>query len=178
MATKKASTKRVEGTVWNGNGWSVVYGQLKPGRGRPKHIPHLFKWVGEKIPFEALAEVEKHFASQKIRIQGVYMTHDSMGVTRYIGRGDVFKRLKSHKNANPHELAYFSFFLVENKQHEREIETLLIRAAGPQLEFNSRKKRVGIEPGDISDFEASTRFFERQYKRGPKKQSSSDTVNT
>src|SRR5690606_41017744 len=69
----------------------------------------------------------------------------SMGSPRYVGRGSIFARLKSHKNAHPHELVYFSFYIVEDKQHEREIETLLIRAAGDQLEFNDRKKRVGID---------------------------------
>jgi len=70
-----------------------------------------------------------------------------MGTARYIGRGHVFNRLKSHKKAHQKELVYFSFYIVEEKQHEREIETLLIRAAGPQLEFNDRKKGSGSDRG-------------------------------
>src|SRR5690606_42073039 len=93
----------------------------------------------------------------------------SLGSPRYVGRGSIFARLKSHKNAHPHELVYFSFYIVEDKQHEREIETLLIRAAGDQLEFNDRKKRVGIKPGNIRDYEPGTVFYERQSKKGPNK---------
>jgi hypothetical protein len=57
---------------------------------------------------------------------------------------------------------YFSFYVIKEKIHEREVETLLIRAAGPSLEFNTRKKRVGIRPGNVGDFEAGTLFFERR----------------
>ena len=42
----------------------------------------------------------------------------------------------------------------------------MIRAAGPLLEFNDRKKRVGIQPGSICDYEAGTLFYERHYKKG------------
>ena len=37
---------------------------------------------------------------------------------------------------------------------------------GPLLEFNTRKKRVDIMPGNIRDYEAGTFFYERQYKKG------------
>jgi hypothetical protein len=46
------------------------------------------------------------------------------------------------------------------------IETLLIRAAGFLIEFNTRKKRVGIEHGNVRDFEAGTEFYERQTRKG------------
>ena len=92
-----------------------------------------------------------------------------MGAARYIGRGSVFSRLAAHKKEHPHELVYFSFYIVEEKQHEREIETLLIRAAGPQLEFNDRKKRIGINSGNIRDYEPGTSFYERQAKKGRKR---------
>lgn len=91
-----------------------------------------------------------------------------MGYPRYIGRGNVFWRLNNHRKAHPLELVYFSFYIVLDKAHEREIETLLIRAAGPLLEFNSQKKRVDIQAGNVRDFEAGTRFYERHYKRGRK----------
>ncbi len=100
------------------------------------------------------------------------MAHDSMGCPRYIGRGNVFQRLESRKKAKVLELQYFSFYLVSEKKHEREIETLLIRAAGFLLEFNSRKKRAGISHGNIRDYEAGTLFFERHYKRGKRPRSS------
>jgi hypothetical protein len=144
------------------------------GKAAPPTVSRLFQYVGEKIPYEALEAVRAHFLSDKTPAQGVYVAHDSMGASRYIGRGRVFSRLKSHKRAHPHELAYFSFFIVQDKQHEREIETLLIRAAGPQLEFNDRKKRVGIKPGNVRDFEPGTHFYERQTKKGRKTASPSE----
>jgi hypothetical protein len=91
-----------------------------------------------------------------------------MGVARYIGRGDIFDRLGKHKKAHYLELAYFSFYVIPDKGHEREVETLLIRAAGPSLHFNTRKKRVDIQPRDIRDYEPGTKFYERQMKRGRK----------
>ncbi len=96
------------------------------------------------------------------------MAHDSMGCPRYIGRGNIFQRLEARKMAHPLELEYFSFYVVSEKKHEREIETLLIRAAGFLLEFNDKKKRVGIAPGNVGDYEAGTIFYERQYKKGKK----------
>lgn len=166
---KQAATKRIIQRVWSGDGWSVEYGELKRGPGHPPATTRLFQFVGEKIPFDALDDVRSHFISDGTQPMGVYVAHDSMGTARYIDRGHVFRRLKRHKRVHPRELAYFSFYIVEQKQHEREIETLLIRAAGPQLEFNDRKKRVGIKPGNIRDYEAGTNFYERQTARGRKK---------
>jgi hypothetical protein len=91
-----------------------------------------------------------------------------MGEARYIGRGNIFTRLAGHKKAHRLELQYFSFYVVEDRKHEREIETLLIRAAGPLLHFNEKKKQLTIDPGSISDYEANTRFFERHYRKGRK----------
>ena len=68
------------------------------------------------------------------------------------------------------ELKYFSFYVVEERKHEGEIETLLIRAAGPLLQFNTKKKRVTISAGSLLDYEAGTLFFERRYKKGKKPQ--------
>ncbi len=89
-------------------------------------------------------------------------------MARYIGRGNIFNRLKARRNAQVLELVYFSFYVGLDKTHEREIETLLIRSVGPQLYFNTRKKREDIQPGNVRDYEAGTLFFERQYKRGRK----------
>ena len=166
---KQAATKRIIQRVWSGDGWSVKYGELKRGPGHPPATSRLFQFVGEKIPFDALDDVRSHFTSDGTQPMGVYVAHDSMGTARYIGRGQVFGRLRSHKKDHPRELTYFSFYIVADEQHEREIETLLIRAAGPQLEFNDRKKRIGIKPGSIRDYEAGTYFYERQTKRGRKK---------
>jgi hypothetical protein len=166
---KRRSKKLVRQHVWGDGDWSVKYGELKRGQGRPGAVSRLFQYIGEKIPFEALDDVRSHFRSDGTSPYGVYVAHDSMGSARYVGRGNVFSRLQTHKRAHGHELAYFSFFIVENKEHEREIETLLVRAAGPLLEFNERKKRVGIQPGNVRDFEPGTFFYERQKKKGKKR---------
>jgi hypothetical protein len=162
---KRPSTKTIREKVWSGTAWTVDQGELKRGRGRPSKVPALFTHVGEKLPFTAFAAVCKHVNSGKTAAQGVYVAHDSMGTPRYIGRGDIFSRLKAHKKAHSHELIYFSFYLVAEKQHEREIETVLIRAAGDHLAFNDRKKRVGIRPGDVRDYEPGTVFYERKIKK-------------
>lgn len=169
MTNKKPSKKTIGDKVWFGNDWAVHYGELRRGRGRPATTSRLFKFLGEKIPFEALDDVRNHFTSDGTSSQGVYVAHDSMGTPRYIGRGSIFSRLQARKKAHPHELYYFSFYIVEEKQHEREIETLLIRAAGDSLEFNDRKKRIGIKPGNVRDYEPGTFFYERQSHRGRRK---------
>jgi hypothetical protein len=91
-----------------------------------------------------------------------------MGYARYIGRGKIFPRLRACREKHKLEVMYFSFYVVEEKKHEREIETLLIHAAGPLLQFNTKKKRVTISAGSIRDFEAGTKFFEPSYKKGRK----------
>lgn len=161
----KINIAKVHGT--KDSTWTVQHGILRRGRGNPGKTEHLFKVVGEKLPFEALATVKRHVREElHLEPYGVYVAHDSMGCPRYIGRGHVFGRLDARRKAQVQELKYFSFYLVSEKKHEREIETLLIRAAGFLLEFNSRKKRVGISHGNIRDFEAGTLFYERHYKKG------------
>jgi hypothetical protein len=91
-----------------------------------------------------------------------------MGVARYGGRGQIFKRLASHKKKYPTQLLYFSFYVIEQKQHEREIETIILRAAGPQMTLNTRKIALGTEPGNVHDYELGTNFFQRQMTRGRK----------
>ena len=166
---RASRTKRVTNTVWEDAVWKVVQGQLVRAPGRPKTSTSLFRVVGEKLPYDALGAVRKQMSELGLPRTGVYVAHDSMGYARYIGRGHIFWRLRSHKAAHPLELAYFSFFVVEDKTHEGEIETILIRASSPLLEFNSQKKRVDIRAGNVRDFEAGTAFFERQYQRGKRK---------
>lgn len=155
--------------VWSEGQWVVKFGKLKPGAGNPGNVKNLFRVVGEKIPYGALDDVKAKLAAKGITRQGVYIAHDSIGCPRYIGRGDIFGRLAARRDTHPDELVYFSFYVVAEKKHEREAETLLIRGAGFLLEFNERKKHVNIKPGDIKDYEAGTEFFERQKKRGRKK---------
>jgi hypothetical protein len=166
---KRPSQKTDKGPVWENSHWKVRWGHLVPGRGRPHHVKSLFGWTGEKIPYEALDDVKARLRREEAKKEGVYMAHDSMGYARYVGRGDVFSRLAARKRVSPHELLYFSFYIVAEKKHEREIETLLIRLGGAHLEFNDRKKRVGIAPGNVRDYEAGTYYIERQKKRGPRR---------
>jgi hypothetical protein len=163
----------VEKDVYSKSPWVVHFGTLKPAAkiGRPSKADkteRLFRVIGEKLPYEALTHVKNHLRREGYSSQGVYVAHDSMGCPRYIGRGDIFQRLAARKKAQRLELEYFSFYVVEEKMHEREIETLLIRAAGFLLEFNDKKKRVGIAPGGVSDYEAGTVFYVRRYERGAK----------
>jgi hypothetical protein len=166
---KKPSEKRDKGYVWKDSHWSVRWGRLVPTPGRPQNVKSLLSWTAEKIPYEALAETKKLLADNKAKKEGVYVAHDSMGYARYVGRGDVFSRLAAREKAFPKELVYFSFYLVAAKKHEREIETLLIRLGGAHLQFNERKKRVDISPGDVRDYEAGTSYVERQKKKGKKR---------
>jgi hypothetical protein len=166
--SKKARlTKTTSATIYSDSAqWNVLFGELKRGQGRPEAAEHLFRVVGEKLPFTSLPKVRSHLKKEKILAKGIYIAHDSMGCPRYIGRGDIFQRLEARWKSQPLELLYFSFYVVSEKKHEREIETLLIRAASFLLEFNDRKKRVGISHGNVCDFEAGTLFYERQRKRG------------
>ena len=122
--------------------------------------------LGEKLPFEAINKVNAYLRNAGIPRNGVYIAHDSMGHARYIGRGRIFTRLRARLKSQALALKYFSFYVVEEKKHEREIETLLIRAAGPMLQFNTKKKRLTISAGSLLDYESGTQFFERKYKRG------------
>jgi hypothetical protein len=171
-SAKKPSTKTATSSVFSEGQWKVVFGELKRGRGRPSNVKSVFRAFGEKLPKEALDDVEKAIIDQELSREGVYFAHDSLGCARYAGRGSVFSRLRSHFRSHPDELLYFSFYLIADKQHEREIETALIRVASHLLVFNKRKKRDDIEPGDVRDYEPGTLYFERQRKRGRRKKDS------
>jgi hypothetical protein len=164
--TKKPSVKRAEDSFANNAAWTIVFGELTRPAGRPSSVRSLFKVVGEKIPYEFLDKVKAKIEEKDLPVAGVYIAHDSMGYPRYIGRGNIFDRLDARRKAQELELRYFSFFVVEEKVHEREIETIMIRAAGPLLDFNNRKVRNDIAAGDVRDFEAGTSYVERQYRRG------------
>ena len=83
--------------------------------------------------------------------------------------GTSCSRLAARKKQHPLELIYYSFYVVKKKNHEREIETLLIRAAGTSLLFNEKKKRVDIRSGNVKDYEPKTYFYERQRRQGRKR---------
>jgi hypothetical protein len=170
MAENKGnSRKRMDDKIWSNSDWVVARGRLVRGKGRPPKTSHLFEFVAEKIPFESIQAVKKRMLEMITeRPNGVYLAHDSMGVARYGGRGDIFTRLVSHRKKYSKELRYFSFYVIANKAHEREIETVILRAAGPQMTLNTRKIAAGLHPGNISDYEPGTNFFERQRPRGRK----------
>lgn len=175
IGVTKAASRRVivQRCVYEESPWVVHFGELqrikKLGRTpNAAKTEHLFRVVGEKLPFESLPTVRKHLKDSGYTSQGVYVAHDSMGCPRYIGRGNIFDRLVARKKAQRLELEYFSFYVVSEKKHEREIETLLIRAAGFLLEFNDKKKRIGIAPGNVNDYEAGTVFYQRSYEWGAK----------
>lgn len=186
IAKKKSASKRrafatkivLEKVYTDGKTWTVQHGVLKRGKGRPEKTEHLFRVVGEKLPFNAIAKVKAHLKANDLTSQGVYIAHDSMGCPRYIGRGDIFTRLEARHKAQPLELEYFSFYVVSEKKHEREVETLMIRAAGFLLEFNTRKKRVSVAPGNVHDYEAGTIFYERQRKKGAGKKATAKKRST
>lgn len=166
---KKPCTKEIKEKVWfDKSVWTVHFGDLKRTAGHPGKIEHLFKVIAEKVPYDALQTVKKDIEKRNLSKTGVYIAHDSMGTPRYIGRGSIFARLRTRKKVHPLELAYFSFYIVKEKKHEREIETMLIHMAGSLLEFNEKKKRAGIARGSIRDYEAGTMFYERQKKKGKK----------
>lgn len=164
---KALSTKVVTRQIGPTRGpWKVVGGYLKRPKGNPGKVDNLFDLVAEKIPFEFLDDIRKAAQEQSYELNGVYVAHDSMGWPRYIGRGDIFARLRARKKAHSQELYYFSLYVIKNKKHTREIETLMIRTAGSLLSFNDRKKRQDQMTGRVADYEAGTEFAERQSKKG------------
>ena len=169
MGKKRRGKKVIEGILYTDKTWSVKYGRVKRVNAGKVATGSLFKLIGEKLPFTAIGEVEKHARKVlKTVPNGVYLAMDSMGCPRYTGRGVIFSRLKAHKKHFPVELVFFSFYVVEAKQHEREIETLLIRSASFLSVLNERKVRASIAPGSVLDYEVGTKFVERQFKKGKK----------
>ena len=154
--------------VFQDNNWDVWVGELRRGAKSRAQPDHLFKYVAEKLPWASLDKVLGFLRKLGVDRQGVYMAHDSFGVARYGGRGRIFARLRSHKRKYPKELVYYSFYIIASKTHEREIENVILRAAGPQMVLNQRKVRVGIDPGGVIDYEPGTKFFRRKYSRGTK----------
>jgi len=145
--------------------WVVRHGRLARA---VDHPPSVFKVIGEKLPWACFSAVNRHLKNQGLPRTGVYVAHDALGYPRYVGRGKIFPRLRSHKKVRPNELAYFSFYVVD-AGHERDIETLLIRTAGPLLDFNNRKKRVAIEVGRLRDYPGPTLFYERHRRKGKRR---------
>ena len=114
---KARSTKTVELTVYrDASLWRVKFGVLKRAPGRPAKIEHLFRVVGEKLPYAAINTIRKHLLEKDLGINGIYVAHDSMGLPRYVGRGAIFTRLNARKKAQTLELLYFSFYVVAKQE--------------------------------------------------------------
>lgn len=167
-ANKRPSTKRVDRKIAEHSPWVVCRGKLVPSAGRPDKVLSIFSVIAEKLPFESLNAIDLDMKAQGLTRTGVYLAHDSMGAVRYAGLGSIFTRLRARKKAHSLELLYFSFYVLPHKKHQREIETLLIRAIGDTLIFNERKKPNTIGTGNIRDYEGGTVFYERQRKKGKK----------
>jgi hypothetical protein len=156
-----------DGNIISKNGEWVVFSGRVSGQSKGGDRS-LFRCVAEKLPWTSLADVNANLKALGIRREGVYLAHDSFGVARYGGRGRIFSRLRSHKRKYSRELTYYSFYIIKDKIHEREIENVILRAAGPQLVLNQRKVRDGIEPGSVRDYEPGTRYYRRKLARGQK----------
>ena len=91
MAKKSAVKTITDPRIWSDGQWTVRFGKLNPGPGRPEAVQSLFRVVGEKLPFEAIHKVSKRLKAEGITRNGVYVAHDSMGYARYIGRGEFFR---------------------------------------------------------------------------------------
>jgi hypothetical protein len=167
------SEKIVEGKVWEDDTCEVVFGRLEPRRGYKAQVENLFLCIGEKLPFECLPAVHRHIKNHPIsHREGVYIAHDAFGIPRYAGRGKIFSRLRARKRKYPKHLAYFSFYIVQNKNHERELENAILRASGPQTVINKVKVRGDATPGSVRDYEPGTRFFQRRDSRENKRKKS------
>jgi hypothetical protein len=162
---KRPSRKSTEQRVAAHGDWTIWRGRLVPSAGRPDKVDSLFKVVAEKIPFACLGAVHKDMKAEDLPPTGIYLAHDSMGAVRYAGRGNIFQRLRTPYRAQPLELHYFSLYVIENKKHEREIETLVIRPTSHLLDFNDRKKRPTIQVGNVRDYEPGTTFYQRQSRK-------------
>ena len=106
MAKKASLTKTIHENVYkDGTTWNVQFGELKRHQANPGKAAHLFRVVGEKLPFAALKKVKNHLVACGLSTNGIYIAHDLMGVPRYIGRGNIFARLQarfdSQKRAYP-----------------------------------------------------------------------------
>jgi hypothetical protein len=162
------SRRVVQEEIWKDGNRKVVFGYLKPLSRRKPDVENLFLFVGEKLPFDCLGKVRRYVRDRSPNRSGVYMAHDSFGVPRYGGRGRIFRRLMARQKKHPKELAYFSFYIVKHKSHERELENAILRAAGPQMLLNTLKVRSGAKPGSVRDYEPGTHFFQRKDGRKPR----------
>ena len=156
--TRKVPVKRVQ--ISNVDGTEIRHFLLEPRAKPATENRRLIEIAAEMLSFTDLDAMRHHLNKahpERKKFLGVYIAHDSMGCARYVGRGNIFARLALKRNHK--ELCYFSFFVLSDPSHQRELETVLIRAVGQMLVFNDRKKRVGPEAGNSRDYEAGTHVY-------------------
>jgi hypothetical protein len=108
--SKRPAKKSPVEQIWSdSNQWTVGYGRLVPAPGRPRKTTHLFRVLGEKLPIEALDDVRDDVRACELGEEGVYIAHDSMGYARYVGRGQIFSRIKQQAKSSVLEIKYFHF---------------------------------------------------------------------
>ena len=146
--------------LWHNKDWQIHHGFLSSKK--KEKLNPIFKIIAEKLPVESLSAVEKHLKKEGLPRTGIYVVHDSMGYSRYVGLGRIFYRLRSHYRKHRLEMRYYSFYVVPDNARQRELETLLIRIASPLLEFNSQKRRAATEVGSVRDYSLGTGFFQRK----------------
>ena len=95
------------------------------------------------------------------------MLFDSRGWPCYVGRGNIKGRVGAHfkNHTKAPVIRTFSFYVVEGKAKERELETILIRLASPLLVLNDYK----VDGRNPREFEAGTKFLEVKPKLGRRK---------
>ena len=70
-----------------------------------------------------------------IKAKGVYILYDESNQIIYVGQGNVYSRLTSHKKNIGFDRA--SVIFVENKRHRLALESLLIKYLSPLLNKTS-----------------------------------------
>jgi len=149
---KAKATKSIQERVWHDTSWVVSRGVLKRRRGRPENVKPLFLVVGEKLPFASIDAVGKQVGQRIGSRSGVYVAQDSMGYARYIGRGKIFTRRRRLGR-----IERTCSCTTRSTSSSRALTGVRLNPcsyvrAGPLLEFNTRKRRANIEPGDVYDF--------------------------
>ncbi len=158
--SRQKVSRVVRETITQANDERLIEGELKRvGRPREKDKGIILK-VAERLPQWVVDYLDPED-------NGVYVLFDSRGWPCYVGRGNIKGRVSAHfkSHAKAPVIRTFSFYVVEGKAKERELETILIRLASPLLVVNDYK--VGGK--NPREFEAGTRFLEVKPRLGRKK---------
>jgi len=154
--------------VWDEGARCIRAGKLRSLQGRPRKVSPLVSVVGEHLPFASILDVQRHLCERTRKcwqqLLGVYMIHDKKGVVRYAGKGMIFGRLRSHKKKYGDKVTRFSFYLIPDRRHRDEIETLMLR--GLHLTENKQKNRTSTYTRAILSFCPGIHFYQFRGKAG------------